>query len=85
MSNFIPKNLANYNQKGKFFLRHEWRQKALRNTEQFYIYKINWIHNLKYYSKDSTHTRVYWYIVLDILPYDSDSSIRPKIKQKRKN
>ena len=41
MSNFIPKNLANYNQKGKFFLRHEWRQKALRNTEQFYIYKIN--------------------------------------------
>lgn len=33
MSNFIPENLANYNQNGKFFLRHKWRQKALRKTE----------------------------------------------------
>ena len=34
VSNFIPKNLANYNQKGKFFLRHKWGQEALKKKKK---------------------------------------------------
>ena len=43
VSNFIPKNLANYNQKGKFFLRHKWGQEALKKKKKkrIVLYLVN--------------------------------------------